>query len=121
MSQTEGDRTGDPGMRERLDKLSNELAAKRPQADVPAGAGPSARDPQAMAASAMALGFRGATEVVVSVLVGAFIGWQLDAWLGTDPFLLIAFFFAGTAAGFMGLMRLVSRVSPKGPPGDQGQ
>lgn len=38
-------------------------------------------------------------EFVGAVLVGAFLGWLLDRWLGTAPWLLIVFFLLGFATG----------------------
>jgi ATP synthase protein I len=40
-----------------------------------------------------------------SIIVGLFIGYQLDKLLGTRPWLLILFFFFGTASGFYSLIR----------------
>ena len=38
-------------------------------------------------------------EFVGAVLVGAFIGYLLDRWLGTAPWLMIVLLFLGFAAG----------------------
>jgi len=56
-------------------------------------------------ASAIARGFRLSTELVAGVLVGAFIGWALDAWLGTRPWGMIVFLLLGFAAGVVNVMR----------------
>jgi ATP synthase protein I len=40
-----------------------------------------------------------------SIAVGLFVGFQLDKLLGTRPWLLILFFFLGTASGFLSLIR----------------
>ncbi|TNE59569.1 MAG: AtpZ/AtpI family protein [Alphaproteobacteria bacterium] len=45
-------------------------------------------------------------ELVVAVFVGAGIGFFLDRWLGTQPWLLLVFFMLGTAAGFMNVIRM---------------
>lgn len=55
--------------------------------------------------TAMGQAFRLSTELVSGVLVGGGIGWVLDGWLGTGPWLLIAFFFLGIAAGMLNAMR----------------
>jgi ATP synthase protein I len=52
-----------------------------------------------------AAGMRIFSELVAGIVVGSFIGWQLDSWLGTKPWLLLCFFFLGTASGFMSLFR----------------
>jgi ATP synthase protein I len=38
-------------------------------------------------------------EFVGAVLVSTFIGWLLDRWLGTKPWLMILFLLLGFAAG----------------------
>jgi ATP synthase protein I len=55
--------------------------------------------------SALARGFRLSTELVAGVLVGAFIGWALDKWLGTSPWGMIVFLLLGFAAGVMNVIR----------------
>jgi ATP synthase protein I len=62
---------------------------------------------------AMSLGFRVLSEFVAATVVGAVIGWQLDLWIGTAPFLLILFLGFGVAAGFWSVYRLA--VTPPGP------
>lgn len=56
-------------------------------------------------ASAMARGFRLSTELVAGVLVGAFLGWLIDRWLGISPWGLIVFLLLGFAAGVLNVMR----------------
>ena len=55
--------------------------------------------------SALARGFRLSTELVAGVLVGAFIGWALDKWLGISPWGMIVFLLLGFAAGVINVMR----------------
>ena len=67
---------------------------------------------------AMSVGFRVATELVANVCVGGLIGWQLDKWLDTGPFLLLIFLGLGVASGFWSVYRIAMR--PTGPrPGDR--
>ena len=56
-------------------------------------------------ASAMARGFRLSTELVAGVLVGAFIGWALDKWLGISPWGMMVFLLLGFAAGVFNVVR----------------
>ena len=49
---------------------------------------------------------RVATELVAGVIVGAFIGWALDRWLGTSPLFLVLLFFLGATAGMLNSMLL---------------
>lgn len=53
----------------------------------------------------MAAGFRIAVELLAAIVVGAGIGWGLDQWLGTRPWLLILFFILGAVAGLMNVYR----------------
>ena len=55
--------------------------------------------------SALARGFRLSTELVGGVVVGAFIGWALDRWLGISPWGMIVFLLLGFAAGVINVMR----------------
>src|SRR5262245_37002416 len=55
--------------------------------------------------SALARGFRLSTELVAGVLVGAFIGWALDRWLGISPWGMIVFLLLGFAAGVVNVIR----------------
>ena len=49
--------------------------------------------------------FRLATELVAGFVVGGFIGWWLDQWLGTLPLFLLVFFGLGAAAGIVNVVR----------------
>ena len=51
---------------------------------------------------------RVATELLAGLLIGGCIGWTLDKWLDTNPWLLILFFLLGGAAGILNLWRVVS-------------
>lgn len=52
------------------------------------------------------IGFRAGIEVFSALVVGLVIGWLLDRWLGTAPWLLLVFLLAGGAAGVMNVYRL---------------
>ena len=47
----------------------------------------------------MAYGMRMAAELVAAVIVGGLIGYGLDSWLGSKPWLFLLFFVLGFAAG----------------------
>jgi len=49
-------------------------------------------------------------EMGLSVAVGAAIGYYLDQWLKTEPWLLICFIFFGVAAGYRSLYRALKRL-----------
>ena len=63
--------------------------------------------------SASARGLRLSTELVAGVVVGAFIGWLLDRWLGISPWGFIVFLLLGFAAGMLNVMRY-ARQAAKG-------
>ena len=56
----------------------------------------------------IALAGRVTTELVAGVIVGTFIGWAFDNWLGTTPTWMVAFFFIGSAAGMMNVWRALT-------------
>ena len=45
------------------------------------------------------------TEMVAAVLVGTIIGFILDSWFDSKPWLIIIFFFVGAAAGITNVIR----------------
>lgn len=57
------------------------------------------------------IALRIATEFVVAVIVGGAIGWYLDDWLGTKPWLMVVFFFLGVGAGFLNVFRAAATIS----------
>ena len=63
------------------------------------------------APSLLGLAFRLATELVAGVAVGFLIGWLLDRWLGTAPWLTLAFFALGVAAGFTNVVRTARQMN----------
>jgi ATP synthase protein I len=95
----------------RLQRLGDRLGHHEPKRKDDAGSGPRS-DP-----SALARGFRLSTELVAGVLVGAFIGWALDRWLGTSPWGMFVFLMLGFAAGVINVMRAAGIAPPPGGPG----
>jgi ATP synthase protein I len=55
----------------------------------------------------MGIGFRIGVDVAAALAVGLGIGYMLDSWLGTRPWLLVAFFFLGAGAGIANVFRAV--------------
>ena len=94
----------DDAMRARLKDLSGALEGRRKAAGAPK---PSTgfSSPDGMG-QAMSLGFRVMSEFVAAVVVGGFIGWAIDRWLGISPAALIVFLALGTAAGFWSVYRI---------------
>jgi ATP synthase protein I len=48
---------------------------------------------------------------VIAILIGAALGYVLDRWLGTSPWLFLLCFFLGLAAGMRSVFRTVAAVS----------
>lgn len=48
---------------------------------------------------------RAATDLVAALIVGGFLGYWIDQWLGTKPWAMIILFFLGFAAGFLNIYR----------------
>ena len=63
---------------------------------------------------AMARGLKISAELIGGVVVGGGLGWLLDKWLGTFPWLFILFFLLGSAAGILNIVRQAQR--EKTPP-----
>ena len=60
--------------------------------------------------SFMGNAFKLGTELVAAVGVGTIIGFILDSWFGTKPWLIITFFFLGAAAGILNVIRTANRM-----------
>ena len=58
----------------------------------------------------MGSAFKLGTELVAAVAVGTIIGFILDNWFGTKPWLIIIFFFLGAAAGMLNVFRTANRM-----------
>ncbi len=50
-------------------------------------------------------------DLVSGLVVGVFIGWLLDRWLGTGPWLLILFFILGSAAGIRNVFKTAEELN----------
>jgi len=60
--------------------------------------------------SFMGNAFKLGTELVAAVAVGTIIGFILDTWFDTKPWLIVIFFFLGAAAGMLNVIRTASRM-----------
>ncbi|WP_431312443.1 AtpZ/AtpI family protein [Sphingomonas natans] len=54
-------------------------------------------------------GSRVLTELIAGPAGGALIGWLLDGWLGTSPWLLLVLMVLGIAVAFRNIMRISSQ------------
>ena len=60
--------------------------------------------------SFMGSAFKLGTELVAAVAVGTIIGFILDSWFDTKPWLIVIFFFLGTVAGILNVIRTANRM-----------
>ena len=51
-------------------------------------------------------GSRVLAELIAGPAGGALIGWLLDRWFGTSPWILLALMFLGTVAAFWNIIRI---------------
>ena len=63
--------------------------------------------------SFMGSAFKLGTELVAAVVVGTIIGFILDNWFDTKPWLIIIFFFLGAAAGMLNVIRTANQMQKK--------
>jgi len=100
----------DRAARARLDALKGALdrraAARRGSAGPADGTGAGG-----LGGAAVTAGLQAGGAFVGAIVFGAAIGWGLDRWLGTKPWLTIVCFLLGAAAGVQNVIRIAS---PKG-------
>ena len=53
------------------------------------------------------------TELIVTVVVGTTLGFILDNWFDTKPWLIITFFFLGVIAGILNVIRSAKNMHKK--------
>ena len=63
-----------------------------------------------VSSSSMGTAFKMSTELVSAVVVGTIIGFILDNWFGTKPWLILIFFFVGVIAGIMNVIKSAKRM-----------
>ncbi len=63
--------------------------------------------------SFMGSAFKLGTELVSAVAVGTIIGFILDSWFDTKPWLIIIFFFLGAAAGILNVIRTANQMQKR--------
>ena len=54
--------------------------------------------------------FKMSTELVSAVAVGTIIGFILDNWFGTKPWLILIFFFVGVIAGILNVFKSAKKM-----------
>ena len=63
--------------------------------------------------SKLGIAFKMSTEMVAAVVVGTIIGFILDNWFGTKPWLILIFFFIGVAAGILNVVKSAKKMQNK--------
>ena len=57
----------------------------------------------------LASAWRLTTEMFAAILVGGGLGWLIDRWLGTQPWLMLVFLGIGVLAGMLNAYRTARR------------
>jgi ATP synthase protein I len=61
-------------------------------------------------ASALDEGWMQGGSFLSSILAGALLGYLLDLWLGTDPWLVVTGIVAGSYAGFLRMWQYIKKM-----------
>ena len=57
--------------------------------------------------------FKLSTDLVAHVAVGTIIGFILDSWFDTKPWLIIIFFFLGSVAGILNVIKTAQKMQKR--------
>ena len=71
------------------------------------------KDSKDTSSSKLGIAFKMSTEMVATVVVGTIIGFILDNWFGTKPWLILIFFFAGVVAGILNVVKSAKNMQNK--------
>ena len=71
------------------------------------------KDSKEPSSSNIGVAFKLSTEMVAAVVVGTIIGFILDNWFGTKPWLILIFFFVGVVAGILNVIRSAKNMQSK--------
>lgn len=98
----------DPNQPPSFDELGEKISKARRQAGLEEeedGAGD-----LRLSGAAMGAAWRMSIELVVALFVCTGIGWALDRWFGTMPWLMLVFMVLGAAAGLNNAVRTAMRM-----------
>ncbi len=104
-----GSRKG--SLEERLQRLDAELAKKRAEDTV----GDAAEEKAAESRKGYAVAMKLSSEFIAAVIVGAFLGYLLDRFVGTAPWGMIVLLMLGFCAGVLNVMRSAGMVASPHP------
>jgi len=94
------------GFEDRLSKLDAKLGDVQSRRDKAI----ESQEDKAMRSKGMAMGLRMSSELVAAVIVGGLIGFGLDKWFETTPWLFLVFFLLGCAAGMVNITRAFTKM-----------
>ena len=60
--------------------------------------------------TSLGYGFRLSVELLAGLLVGLGMGYVIDGWLGTRPWLMLVFMILGLGAGILNVMRVTRQM-----------
>lgn len=109
-------KTERPQSTDRRGSLTADLAARIARAKETreiAERGKNRSGPQDM--TGLARGLRLGSEFVAAVLVGAGMGYLLDQWLGTAPWLFLVLMLFGFVAGVLNVVRSAAQMNKAAP------
>ena len=97
----------DPTKPPSLDDLSRRLSKARKEQGLDRDAG---ADRDRTVGAGLGMAYRIAIEIVVAVVVCTGIGWAIDQWLGTTPWVMLVLLLLGFAAGLNNAVRTANRM-----------
>ena len=105
-----------PGGTGKAGGLTSDLAARIRRAQETEKVGQASQGNAARDMTGLSRGLRLGSEFIAAILVGAGIGWLLDSWLKTGPWLLLVFLMVGFAAGVLNVTRAAAQMNKASPP-----
>lgn len=91
------------------DKLPSLKDLDQKLKEAKAGNEPEKEEEVSVIGQSLSYAMRVSIELCAGVLVGAFLGYYADKWLGTKPWLFIVFFLLGACAGVLNVYRFISK------------
>jgi len=101
--------------------LTSDLAARIARAERDRQVAEKAGKAPAVDMSGWNRGMRLGSEFVAAILVGVGIGWLLDTWLKTTPWLILVMMMFGFAAGVMNVIRSAAEMNKAAKPPSAAQ
>lgn len=96
--------------------LTSDLEARIARAQSERRAERSGRDNASNTMTGWGKGLRLGSEFVAAILVGLAIGWMLDSWLNTTPWLMLVMLLFGFAAGVLNVVRTAAEMNKAANP-----